>query len=59
MIDRALCPVLVGRDAELGELEDALLAARRGDGSVVLVSGEAGLGKTRLVRELEAVARRA
>jgi class 3 adenylate cyclase/tetratricopeptide (TPR) repeat protein len=59
MIERALCPVLIGRDAELGELEDALLAALRGDGGVVVVGGEAGLGKTRLVRELGSVARRA
>jgi class 3 adenylate cyclase len=59
VIERALCPILVGRDAELSELEDALLAALRGDGGVALVAGEAGLGKTRLVRELATVAQRA
>ena len=43
--------VLVGRKVELGHLRDALqqLEARRSD--FVLVSGEAGIGKTRLVEE--------
>jgi len=49
---RALCPTLVGREAELTELEDALLAASRGEGRVVLLAAEAGMGKTRLAREL-------
>ena len=49
---RALCPILVGREAELTELEDALLAASRGEGRVILLSGEAGMGKTRLAGEL-------
>lgn len=44
-----VCPVLVGRRAELEELERALR-----QGGLVLVSGEAGIGKTRLVRELAA-----
>ncbi|MFD7653401.1 AAA family ATPase [Actinosynnema sp. NPDC059797] len=41
-------PVLVGRGDELG----ALLGAVAGQPSVVLVAGEAGVGKSRLVREL-------
>lgn len=49
---RALCPILVGREAELIELEDALLAACRGEGRVILLTGEAGIGKTRLAGEL-------
>lgn len=49
---RALCPILVGREAELTELEDALLAAARGEGRVVLVAADAGMGKTRLAGEL-------
>src|SRR5713101_446783 len=48
---RALCPVLVGREAELIELEDALLAAARGEGRMLLIAGEAGIGKTRLASE--------
>jgi class 3 adenylate cyclase len=49
--------VLVGREAELTELEDALLAALRGEGRMVLLSGDAGMGKTRLVTELGGRAR--
>lgn len=52
MSSRVLAPVLVGRQQELSELEDALLAANRGDGRFVLLAGEAGIGKTRLAREL-------
>ena len=55
---RVLCPTLVGRESELSALEDALLAALRGDGGVVIVGGEAGMGKTRLVGELTSRARR-
>lgn len=50
--ERALCPILVGRDEELGTLEDALLAGCRGDGRVVVLAGDAGVGKTRLATEL-------
>jgi len=49
---RVLCPIVVGRESELSSLEDALLAALRGDGGVVIIGGEAGMGKTRLVNEL-------
>ena len=42
---------LVGRRAELAALGTALREAERGRGSVVLVTGEPGLGKTRLVQE--------
>jgi predicted ATPase len=52
MVQRALSPSLVGREAELFALEDALLAARRGEGRLVALGGEAGLGKTRLASEL-------
>jgi adenylate cyclase len=42
---------LTGRQAELAALGTALREAARGRGSVVLVTGEPGLGKTRLVQE--------
>jgi class 3 adenylate cyclase len=53
----ALCPILIRRDDELGVLEDALLAARRGESRFVALAGEAGIGKTRLARELAREAR--
>jgi DNA-binding CsgD family transcriptional regulator len=44
------CPILVGRD-DLLELFDRLIAeAGAGRGSTVFLSGQAGLGKTRLIR---------
>ncbi len=42
---------LLEREVELRTLHDAIERARHGEGSVVLVSGEAGIGKTRLMRE--------
>ncbi len=39
---------LVGRDRELGTLRAALIAAAGGTGRLVLLGGEAGIGKTRL-----------
>ncbi|MEP6753561.1 MAG: AAA family ATPase, partial [Candidatus Dormiibacterota bacterium] len=55
---RVLCEVLVGRESEISLLEDAMLATLRGDGGVVIVGGEAGMGKTRLVADLVTRARR-
>jgi serine/threonine protein kinase len=46
---------LTGRDMELGILRDRWERAREGMGQVVLLIGDAGLGKSRLVRELRAV----
>lgn len=45
---------LTGRDAELTRLREALDAAVAGRGQLWLVSGEPGIGKTRLVEELAA-----
>jgi class 3 adenylate cyclase len=58
MLQRVSSPVLIGRQEELSQLEDALLAANRGDGRFVLVAGEAGIGKTRLANELTRRARK-
>jgi DNA-binding CsgD family transcriptional regulator/tetratricopeptide (TPR) repeat protein len=51
--------VLIGRSAERARLEAALAGAVDGRGSLVLVSGEAGTGKTRLIEEVFAAAREA
>ncbi len=51
-----LASPLVGRQAEVTRLEEALSALRAGEGRVVAVVGEAGIGKSRLVAELRAKA---
>jgi predicted ATPase len=47
---------MIGRGVELAELRGALDAARRGRGALYLLSGEPGIGKTRLADELAASA---
>jgi DNA-binding SARP family transcriptional activator len=48
---------LVGRTEEVRALAEALDAAGAGDGGLVVISGEAGIGKTRLLAELPTLAR--
>ncbi|WP_318836480.1 helix-turn-helix transcriptional regulator [Actinomadura rudentiformis] len=48
---------LIGRRTELGELTGALDRAAAGQAGVVLITGDAGVGKSRLVAELAATAR--
>ena len=48
--------VLVGYERELGALEDVLEQALAGHGRVAFISGEPGVGKTRLADELSGVA---
>lgn len=43
---------MIGRQAELEALERHLGNAARGQGRLVMIQGEAGIGKTRLVEEL-------
>jgi class 3 adenylate cyclase/DNA-binding SARP family transcriptional activator len=45
---------LIGRDEELAKLKAALAAVLRGQGQMVTLIGEAGVGKSRLVGELKA-----
>src|SRR6267378_3288458 len=49
---------LIGRADELGRLRDALAGAAAGAGQVIVLLGEAGIGKSRLVAEAAADAAR-
>jgi DNA-binding CsgD family transcriptional regulator len=49
-------PVLVGRAEQLAVLGEALAATGRGEPATVLIGGEAGVGKSRLVGEFSALA---
>ena len=44
---------LIGREHELGLLQQRWKRAQQGEGQVVLLSGEPGIGKSRLVQELK------
>lgn len=49
---------LIGRNAEVALIDGALAAALRGAGRVLVVTAEAGMGKSRLVAEAARLARR-
>ena len=51
--DRMIHSVLVGRDDELSKLELYVLKVFNGEGWIVNVIGEAGIGKSRLIAELK------
>ena len=56
-LTRRIAPLrLLEREAELAALEAMLAAARLGDGRLVVVEGSAGIGKTRLLAEVRALA---
>jgi class 3 adenylate cyclase len=50
--ERGLTP-FVGRERELGLLRDAFERARAGQGQIVFVAGEPGIGKSRLLLEFQ------
>jgi DNA-binding CsgD family transcriptional regulator len=50
---------LIGRAEEVSLVEARLTAAAKSEGSVVLISGEPGIGKTRLLRDIVSQARSA
>jgi DNA-binding CsgD family transcriptional regulator len=49
-----VCPQLIGREPILATIEARLNEARSGQGQFVLITGEAGIGKSRLVAEISA-----
>jgi DNA-binding CsgD family transcriptional regulator len=51
-------PIVRGRDAELAVVGDQLARVRSGVGAVVLVEGEPGMGKTRMLAEAARMAGR-
>jgi DNA-binding CsgD family transcriptional regulator/tetratricopeptide (TPR) repeat protein len=57
VVERIERGAMVGRDGELALLESALAAAVAGRGRTVVISGEAGIGKTRLVSAIVDAAR--
>ena len=48
-----IMPHLVGRASQLATLQLLVEQAKRGEGHLVLISGEAGIGKSRLVAEVK------
>ncbi len=57
LLDKIVRGKLIGREKELAELRGYYDAARAGTGRLVLIGGEPGIGKTRLVEELAVYAR--
>lgn len=51
-VAQALCPVVVGREDELRALERAVDDVAQARGGAVALTGPAGVGKSRLVREV-------
>lgn len=51
-----ICPIVVGRERQLRALAELMARLHQGAGGVLLVSGEAGIGKTRLVAEARRLA---
>jgi DNA-binding CsgD family transcriptional regulator len=47
---------LLDRDAELASLRAVVESARSGDGQLVVIEGDAGIGKTRLLTEVRSLA---
>jgi hypothetical protein len=53
-LTRGLTPLVVGREQEVGVLLERWAQAKDGVGQVVVLNGEAGIGKSRLVQVLKA-----
>ncbi len=51
-----VCPILIGRAVDLTALQALIDQTKQGKGQVALISGEAGIGKSRLVAEAKTYA---
>src|SRR6516162_8823536 len=51
-----VCPVVIGRTHESTAIHQLIESTKSGQGQVALLSGEAGIGKSRLVKEAKAYA---
>lgn len=56
MVPTVRCPTLIGRGRELDAFRAALARARGGRGTAFAITGEAGIGKSRLIAEFAALA---
>ena len=52
-----VCPVLIGRESDLQRLDRLVSQSQEGSGQIALIAGEAGIGKSRLIREVKGRAR--
>jgi DNA-binding CsgD family transcriptional regulator len=52
--DAIVCPTTLGREREINRISGLIDQAQAGRGTTVLVTGEAGIGKSRLVAEARA-----
>ncbi|WP_037607661.1 helix-turn-helix transcriptional regulator [Streptacidiphilus rugosus] len=52
----SVSPVFIGRGSQMATLTDALQRAEQGQPQVLLIGGEAGVGKTRLLEEFQCAA---
>ena len=48
-----VCPVLIGRESDLQRLDGLMTQSQKGSGQIALIAGEAGIGKSRLVKEVK------
>src|SRR5215216_7649099 len=54
LFDKSLiCPLLIGRENDLQVLDRLMMQSCEKNGQIALIAGEAGIGKSRLVREIK------
>ena len=56
MTPSTICPIIIGRTDHLANVRLSIERAKNGAGGLILISGEAGIGKSRLLVEAKAYA---